>query len=169
MKLRPMAVALLFNEKQEVLLLQKRPGSPFLPGYLVPIGGHMKADEINDPLHACLREIEEETGLTEQAVGSLALRYMIHRIKEDKEIRTQYIFSGTVRADSSFIESEEGRLMWVDGRTSADRHVTASTLEVMRHYLETGIHTSYVYVGSMHSYHGEPVMGWNVLEDWEGK
>lgn len=168
-RLRPMAVAFLFNDKQEVLLLQKRSGSSFLPGYLVPVGGHMDAHEINDPRQACLREIEEETGLTEQVMDSLDLRYIIHRIKDDKEIRIQYIYTGNVRADSNLIESEEGRLLWVNRSTIADRHVTASTQEVMRHYLETGIHNNHVYVGSMHSFHGEPAMGWNVLEDWEGK
>lgn len=169
MQLRPMAVAFLFNDKQQVLLLQKQSGSSFLPGYLVPVGGHMEAREINDPRQACLREIAEETGLAEQAVGSLALRYIIHRIKDDKEIRIQYIYTGSIRADSRFIESEEGRLLWVDCSTIAGRHVTASTQEVMQHYLKTGIHSSHVYVGTMHSYHGEPQMGWNMLEDWEGK
>ncbi|MBP1917451.1 8-oxo-dGTP pyrophosphatase MutT (NUDIX family) [Lederbergia galactosidilyticus] len=54
-------MAFLLNEEQEVLFLQKRPKDSFLAGHLVPIGGHIDGDEINDPKKACIREIKEET------------------------------------------------------------------------------------------------------------
>lgn len=53
MQIRPMAVAFLFNEHREVLFLQKKSDSAFLPGQLVPIGGHMEGDEIGEPKRAC--------------------------------------------------------------------------------------------------------------------
>lgn len=57
MKLRQLAVAFLLNEEQEVLFLQKKQKDTFLAGSLVPIGGHIEGDEINEPQKACFREI----------------------------------------------------------------------------------------------------------------
>ncbi len=169
MLLRQMAVAFLFNEAGEVLFLQKKYASRFLGGYLVPIGGHLEDGEYNDPRRACLREIAEETGLTEQVVRSLTLRYIVHRLKADQEIRVQYVYMGSVSVDSRLVESEEGELLWIDNSKLAGLEVTASTRAIMEHYLETGIHNKQIYTGTMYPLQGEPAVGWNVLEDWEGK
>ncbi|MEK3687599.1 hypothetical protein [Paenibacillus sp. FSL R10-2736] len=47
--------------------------------------------------------------------------------------------------------------------------VTASTREVVAHYLATGIHNKLVYTSSMHSVLGEPRVQWAILQDWEGQ
>lgn len=169
MLLRQMAVALLFNGNHEVLFLQKKTEAKFLSGHLVPVGGHLEENEINDPQKACLREIEEETGLTSNSINDLSLRYIIHRVKDDREIRIQYIFTGKVAAGSRLLESEEGRLGWVDCGSLNQCPVTASTREVVAHYLATGIHNKLVYTGSMHSVLGEPRVQWAILQDWEGQ
>ncbi len=44
-----MAVAFLLSEEEEVLFLQKKQKDTFLAGFLVPIGGHIEGDEINEP------------------------------------------------------------------------------------------------------------------------
>lgn len=108
MRLRQKAVAFLLNEEQEVLFLQKKPKDTFLAGFLVPIGGHIEGDEINEPQEACLREIEEEIGLKSNYINNLTLRYIVLRIKEKQEIRIQYVFFGNVPKDSTLIESDEG-------------------------------------------------------------
>lgn len=169
MLLRQMAVAFLFNEAGELLFLQKKPDSRFLGGYLVPVGGHLEDGEFNDPEQACLREIEEETGLTEQDVRSLTLRYIVHRIRADQEIRVQYVYMGSVSADSRLAQSQEGELLWIHPGRLSGRDVTATTRAVIQHYLETGIHNKRIFTGTMHSLQGVPGVGWNVLEDWEGK
>ncbi|SDN22841.1 NUDIX domain-containing protein [Paenibacillus jilunlii] len=169
MQLRQMAAAFLFNERREVLFLQKKPTSAFLPGLLVPIGGHMESSEIGDPKRACLREIQEETGLGEHALAGLELRYIVHRMKDEREIRIQYIFTGEAAAGSELVESEEGRLLWVDCSTISSQHASASTEEVMRHFLETGIHNHKTYIGTMHGMQGQAAMNWAVLEDWESR
>ncbi|WNS41343.1 NUDIX domain-containing protein [Paenibacillus sp. MMS20-IR301] len=169
MLLRQLAVALLFNENHEVLFLQKKADAAFLPGHLVPIGGHLQAAEIGDPQRAALREIEEETGLTSPGLNSLALRYVVHQVRTDKEISIQYIFTGRVAAGSSLLESAEGSLVWA-GYSGLERLVvTASTKEVLGHYLRTGIHTNEVYVGTMHLIHGKPAAAWAILQDLEGQ
>ncbi|WP_194165649.1 NUDIX domain-containing protein [Oceanobacillus sp. CFH 90083] len=167
MKLRQMAVAFLFNDKQEVLLLQKKSNSAFLSGRKVPIGGHMEEAEINAPYHACIREIGEETGLTAEHLNNLTLRYIVHRIRKNSEIRIQYVYFGHVSADSGLIESDEGKLSWVDQQEIIHQEVTATTKEMMKHYIETGRSTNKIYVGTMKSLRGEPDITWGELEDWE--
>jgi len=168
MKLRQMAVAFLFNDKQEVLFLQKKTNSStFLSGSKVPIGGHMEVKEINTPYHACIREVKEETGLTENQLNNLRLRYIVHRMRNNSEIRIQYVYFGSVSANSDLLESDEGELSWVNQQDMIHQAVTATTKEIMKHYMEIGKSTNKVYVGTMKSLNGEPGIAWGVLEDWE--
>ncbi|MFD1414864.1 NUDIX domain-containing protein [Oceanobacillus jeddahense] len=167
MKLRQMAVAFLFNDKQEVLFLQKKTDSSFLAGRKVPIGGHMEEAEINKPYHACIREIKEETGLVEEQLNHLRLRYIVHRIRNNSEIRTQYVYFGSVSDHTGLLESDEGKLCWVAGQDIVHQAVTATTKEIMKHYTEIGKSTDKVYTGSMKSLNGAPAITWAELEDWE--
>lgn len=168
MLLRQMAVAFLFNDNQEVLFLQKKAQAAFLPGYLVPVGGHLHPGELKDPLKACLREIAEETGLMPEQIHGLSLRYIVHQVRADREISIQYIFMGKAAEGYELLESEEGRLEWVDCGLLHQHHVTASTRGVLDHYLATGIHNDSVYTGTMHLLMGEPGVQWAVLQDLEG-
>lgn len=162
-----MAVAFLFNEEQDVLFLQKKQKDTFFAGYLVPIGGHIDGTEINNPQNACIREIEEETGLKSDYIENLKLRYIVHRIKENQEIRIQYVFFGNVSKNTTLIESDEGSLAWVRCNDISSRNVSATTIEIVNHYNEIGESTENVYVGSMKSLKGIPSITWGLLEDWE--
>lgn len=167
MKLRQMAVAFLFNDQNEVLLLQKRSDSTFLSGLMVPIGGHIEESEINNPYNACVREIEEETGLMVNNINNLTLRYIVLRMKDNKEIRIQYVYFGKVIQGSKVIESDEGQLSWIDYKEINNRNVSATTKEIIKHYSEISESTDKVYVGSMKSLKGKPEITWAILEDWE--
>jgi 8-oxo-dGTP diphosphatase len=167
MKLRQMAVAFLFNEKQEVLFLQKKKKDTFLAGLLVPIGGHIEGDEINEPQKACFREIEEETGLKRDYIQDLTLRYVVLRIKDNQEIRIQYVFNGMVSENTALIESDEGSLSWIGYEGILKHNVSATTKEIVKHYDEIGKYNDKVYVGSMKSLHGKADITWGYLEDWE--
>ncbi|MFF2753007.1 NUDIX domain-containing protein [Psychrobacillus sp. NPDC058041] len=167
MKLRQMTVAFLVNEEQEVLFLQKKIQDTFFAGFLVPIGGHMEANEINDPQKACIREIEEETGLKRECINNLELRYIVHRVKNNQEIRIQYVYFGTISKSSKLIESEEGSLTWIKYKEIVNQHVSATTNEIVKHFYDLGKSTEKVYVGSMNSLNGNPQINWGVLEDWE--
>jgi 8-oxo-dGTP diphosphatase len=167
MKLRQMAVAFLFNEYQEVLFLQKNKKDTFLAGLLVPIGGHVEGNEINEPQKACFREIEEETGLKGDYIQGLTLRYVVLRIKDNQEIRIQYVFSGIVAKNTGLIESDEGSLSWIGYKDILKNNVSATTKEIVKHYDEIGKYNEKVYVGSMKSLNGKPNITWGLLEDWE--
>ncbi|WP_186577161.1 NUDIX domain-containing protein [Aquibacillus kalidii] len=167
MKLRQMSVAFLINEKDEVLMLQKKSNSKFLSGLMVPIGGHMKREEIDNPYIACLREMEEETGLTTQNLSDLKLRYIVIRMKHCTEIRIQYVYFGRVLPDSQVVDSEEGQLLWIKSKDISSQNVTATTKEILDHYHNLSNAQDKVYVGSMKSLKGEPTITWALLEDWE--
>jgi 8-oxo-dGTP diphosphatase len=162
-----MAVAFLLSEEQEVLFLQKKQTDTFFAGFLVPIGGHIEGTEINEPQKACLREIEEETGLKSDYIENLTLRYIVHRIKENQEIRIQYVFFGNVTKNTNLIESVEGSLAWVGYNDISSQNVSATTIEIVKHYNEIGKSTENVYVGTMRSLKGNPAITWGLLEDWE--
>ena len=167
MKLRQMAVAFLFNEEQEVLFLQKKQKDTFLAGFLVPIGGHIEGEEMNEPQKACIREIEEETGIKSEFIDNLALRYIVLRIKDDQEIRIQYVFFGKLLNNTTLIESDEGKLKWIGYNDIPTQNVSATTIEIVKHYKEIGKSNEKVYVGSMKSLKGKPDITWGLLEDWE--
>ncbi|MEK4564681.1 NUDIX domain-containing protein [Alkalihalobacillus sp. FSL R5-0424] len=166
MILRPMAVAFLINEYQEVLFLRKKDDATFLPGYLVPIGGHMEPVEINEPLRSCYREIEEETGLHKDQIEHLHLRYIIHRIKGLHDVRVQYVFLGEVSIHSPLVSSEEGTVEWVPLSNLNLNKVSETTRELIVHY-KSHQQSESIYVGSMGKENGQPAMNWSILEDWE--
>jgi 8-oxo-dGTP diphosphatase len=162
-----MAVAFLFNEEQEVLFLQKKQKDTFLAGFLVPIGGHIEGEEMNEPQKACLREIEEETGITSEYIENLEFKYIVHRLKDTQEIRIQYVFFGNVLKNTKLIESNEGMLKWIGYNDIPKQNVSATTIEIIKHYKENGQAKERVYVGSMKSLKGKPDITWGLLEDWE--
>ena len=63
-------------------MMKRSKSSRIFPDFWVPVGGHMEPDEINDPLKACLREVYEETGIKENNLKDLELRYITVRRKD---------------------------------------------------------------------------------------
>ncbi|GLX66771.1 NUDIX domain-containing protein [Paenibacillus glycanilyticus] len=163
--LRQMSVAFLIHE-DKLLMMEKPNNNSFVAGMVVPIGGHMEQQEMNNPREACLREVEEETGLTVGDMSGLELKYIVLRIKES-EIRIQYVYFSNVK-HLNVQESEEGKLVWVDARTAKDLNVTATTKYILEHYLNHKS-SSDIYVGTMKSFENEPEITWGLLEDWENK
>lgn len=161
--LRQMSVAFL-THGDKLLMMEKPNDGSFVSGMVVPIGGHLERNEINNPYEACLREIEEETGLTSDDLTGLDLKYIILRIKET-EIRIQYVYFSTLK-QVAIRESEEGKLIWDDLDSVDKLNVTATTKYVVKHYSDNKYSTD-VHVGTMRSKSGKPEITWALLEDWE--
>jgi 8-oxo-dGTP diphosphatase len=68
------------------LLMKRSPEREIAPNVWSCIGGHMETYELNDSIKTCLREIKEETGITEEHIFNLKLRYIIIRRYKDKII-----------------------------------------------------------------------------------
>ena len=67
--------AFLINDNR-YLLLKRSSTRSIAPNLWSCVGGHMENHEINNPLEACIREIDEETGIKKENIFELKLRYI---------------------------------------------------------------------------------------------
>ncbi|MCL2203477.1 MAG: NUDIX domain-containing protein [Defluviitaleaceae bacterium] len=132
MKLRKMAGAFL-TYGDEVLLIQRGLHKKLAPGMWSCIGGHIEQEEHDNPLVACFREIEEETGITCSSITGLSLRYITTR-KIDDEIRTGYYFFGKTTHRCALPECAEGALHWVNISEIPNLQMTFSIKSVSTHW-----------------------------------
>jgi len=96
-----------------VLLLYRR-GSRAIPDSWVGLGGHLEPAELTDPTGAVLRELDEEIGLSGDALERLRLRYVALR-DTGAELRLTYYFTAELRPGAVVPEScTEGDLRWFD-------------------------------------------------------
>jgi 8-oxo-dGTP diphosphatase len=63
----------------EYLLMKRADNRKIAPGVWSAVGGKLETYELNDPQAACLREVQEETGITAVQIYNLKLRYVIVR------------------------------------------------------------------------------------------
>ena len=97
----------------KILMLYRSADKALEPSKWTGIGGHIDASEINDPLAACLREIQEESGIEKAKISSLELRYITINNKHG-EVRIAYYFFGRITVEPKFVaDTREGHLQWV--------------------------------------------------------
>jgi 8-oxo-dGTP diphosphatase len=159
-----MVTAFIFNENK-LLFMKRAIDRKLMPGAWAPIGGHIEPEEINNPMKACLREIEEETGLTTSDLSSISLKYILHRRKMD-EIRIQYVFFGE-SCKAELADTEEGELFWIDPSNVSNLEASASIKYVLNHYLSNDKDIKDVLIGTMGNDDGKPIINWGILQDWE--
>jgi 8-oxo-dGTP diphosphatase len=136
-----------------------------LPGIWAGVGGHLEPEEINNPETACLREIYEETGLTNSQLSDLRLKYILLRQSKD-EIRVQYVYFAKTTT-RQVKPSEEGDLYWINRDELFERDFSATTVFVLKHYLVYEDSITEVLVGTVSEEHNKPVINWATLKDWE--
>lgn len=131
------------------LLLLWRIGSKVVPdSYTASAGGHFETEELNDAKACVLRELYEETGLTEQEIDNLSLRYITLRLKNG-EIRQNYYFFADLKDDEKILSSKEGNLKWfqMDELLEMPPKMPFTAYYVVKHYLEIGKDTDKLYGG----------------------
>ena len=145
MNLRPMT-AIYLTRGDNILLLYRIGSRVVGNSYTGAAGGHIEAEEYCDPRACVLRELQEETGLTEEALDGLRLRYITMRNKNG-EIRQNYYFFAELKDGYDVKDSNEGRLEWhqIDALTDLPMPVTAR--HVVDHYLAVGRMTNLLYGG----------------------
>ena len=143
--LRPMT-AIYLTRGEEILLLYRIGSRVVGNSYTGSAGGHVEADEFRDPRACVLRELQEETGLTAEALSGLRLRYITQRLK-DGEIRQNYYYFAELKDGFEAKDSTEGRLEWhhVNALDGLPMPVTAR--HVVDHYVAEGRHTDVLYGG----------------------
>lgn len=146
-KLRNMTSIYLCKGNQFLLLY--RMGSRVVGNsYTGTAGGHFEKEELNDAKACVLRELLEETGLTEQDVESVALRYITLRLKNG-EVRQNYYFFADLaeHVNEEVLSSNEGELQWFSPEEAEGLPMPHSAKFVVMHYLKTGQYTDCLYGG----------------------
>ena len=147
-KLRNMT-SLYLRSGDKLLLLYRVGSSVIDDSYIATAGGHFEKNELNDAKACTLRELYEETGLTEQDINNLSLRYVTLRLKNG-EIRQNYYFFADLTDGEKTITSNEGELKWfsLDELLEAPPEMPFSAHYVVKHYAETGKDNDSLYVGA---------------------
>lgn len=129
------------------LLLLYRIGSKVInDSYTGTAGGHFEKEELNSPKACMLRELYEETGLKENNIKNVRLRYVTLRLKNN-EIRQNYYYFADVD-DEIELESNEGKLKWVRFDEAVSLEMPYTSKYIVKHYLEIGRYTDCLYSGA---------------------
>lgn len=145
MRLRPMT-AIYLTRGDQILLLYRIGSRVVGNSYTGAAGGHIEAAEYCDPKECVLRELQEETGLTADALDGLSLRYITMRNKNG-EIRQNYYYFAELRDGFAVNDSNEGRLEWRGLDDLADLPMPVTARHVVDHYLQIGRYTDVLYGG----------------------
>lgn len=140
----------IYLRRGDKFLLLYRMGSRVVGNsYTGTAGGHMEEAELNNPRACVLRELFEETGLTEQDVVNLKFRYITLRLKNG-EVRQNYYFFGELaeHVDAETLTSNEGELQWFDISEMESLNMPHSAKYMLLHYIKTGQYTDCIYGGN---------------------
>ena len=158
-------IAAFLRNGDKYLLMKRGDNRRIAPGVWSGVGGHIEPHEISNPLAACYREIEEESGIVKSAIASLELLYIITRRNRD-EIRQSYIYFGETE-QTDVIETDEGELFWIAHGDLLKREYTKTFAAMLEHYINRNQDDRAVYVGVAENDGGNLRMNWSRCEDWE--
>ena len=158
-------VAAFLRRDGNYLLMKRAENRKIAPGLWSGVGGHMEPDEINAPLSACFREIEEETGIGKSDISALELLYIVTR-RSKNEIRQSYIYFGETTR-SEIIQTDEGELFWIPESELTNREYSKTFTAMLEHYTKRSPGDRALYVGAAENDDGELHMNWARSEDFE--
>lgn len=130
----------------EFFLLYRQGGSVVSDCYTGTAGGHFEPQELNDARACVLRELYEETGLTEEDIHDLRMRYITLRLKNG-EIRQNYYFFAELNAPVE-LKSCEGEIRRFSREELSALPMPESAHQMLMHYLAEGCNTELLYSGA---------------------
>ncbi|MEK4713653.1 MULTISPECIES: NUDIX hydrolase [Sporosarcina] len=158
-----MATAFLIHQGS-VLMMKKKKSKIFNFEFWGGIGGHMESDELNSPMTASYREIEEETGFKKDDIKNFRLEYILLE-KNSGEIRQQYVYFGETK-HMNFIPSDEGELFWVSKNELSGLYTSKVISSTIEHYLNNITNTDDIFVGTMMtSNEFNPEIQWSTIKE----
>lgn len=95
---------------EDKMLLLYRIGSRVVQPSWCNIGGHFEEFELNDARACVLRELFEETGITESDIANLKFKYVTLRNKNNEIRQNYYFFADLEDKDFKLQYCNEGKL-----------------------------------------------------------
>ncbi len=145
-RLRNMTAIYLLH-KGKILLLYRQGGRVVNNVWVASAGGHFEENELNDPKHCVLRELEEELGLTEKDLTNFEMRYVTLRRTNEEIRQNYYFFAEVVDEEKLNLTSNEGILQWFDVAEINVLEMPYTAKYVIEHYLSIGMNNSQLYCG----------------------
>ena len=166
LEVRQMATAFLIHQGK-MLMMKKEKSKIFNFEFWGGIGGHMETNELNSPMEASYREIEEETGFKKEEIKNFSLKYILLE-KNSGELRQQYVYFGETE-HSNFIPSDEGELFWISKNELLDLHTSKIINLTLGHFLNDRNNNDDILVGAMMTDNEfEPVIQWSIIKETVG-
>ncbi len=136
--------ALYLVEGDRILLLHRIGSRVVGNSYTGTAGGHFEKEELNDARACVLRELWEETGLREEDILDMTMRYACMRLKNG-EIRQNYYFFAALKDPSRELTSNEGELTWANLSDLGGFKMPHTARVVLEHYAREGRYTDELY------------------------
>lgn len=143
--LRNMTSIYILHENK--ILMLYRIGSKVVQPSWCGIGGHFEKEELNNPRACVLRELFEESGIREDDICNVNLRYITLRLKNNEIRQNYYYFTNLHNAQIDISRCDEGRLEWVDINEILDLETPFTAKECLKHYLLAGKYDNKLYAG----------------------
>ena len=164
MKLRNIATAFLKND-DDYLMMERSKDNKRMPGYWYGVGGHIEPEEINNPYAACMREVFEETGLKEDDVENMKLKYIIMRRSKDETV-INYLYFGETKTRRT-VGNDEGTLHWIPEKEVLNRLLVDALMLALKHYFEYGRNSDEVIVGVLKKEDSNSAINWSLLQNMD--
>ncbi len=128
-------------------LMLYRIGSKVVEPSWVGIGGHFEQEELNCPRTCVLRELFEETGISEKDLRNMKLRYVTLRLKKGEIRQNYYYFAELAPGTAVDLSCDEGKLAWIEEEKVLSLAMPLTAKQMLTHYMEKGRFEEQVYCG----------------------
>ena len=112
------------------MLLQRAPTKRIAPNRWTGVGGRVEAGETDDLRASVLRELEEETNLTENDVEDLSLRRALYHNRAGEPLTGLLYFTAELK-HYSLPECSEGTLHWKEPGDFSELDIIETTAQTL--------------------------------------